>query len=293
LLQIVVLGLLVRVSVRDSVPLTAWIYYSLPWPLLAFLAGLAFAGFAVAGRTRAAVGAALLSACCMGALWTYWSFDNPCRSDDTAVRILFWNISRGRGSWDRIADRIDSYGADIVALAEAGKPDDDLKQFWRDRFPDVNVEIPGGGLLLMTPSAGHDAHLASLPGISTMYTAVVNVNGVDVRLILVDLDASPRFDKRELVERVFDAANSTKGLPTIVVGDFNTPLDSRWFETVRTRFTHAFEAAGSGLPGTWPARCPLVAIDHVWLSDDVTPLCASIYDSRLSDHRALVVDLSL
>ena len=98
---------------------------------------------------------------------------------------------------------------------------------------------------------------------------------------------------REVVERVFELARETPDLPTIVMGDFNTPIDSVWFDGARDDFTHAFEQAGRGMLTTWPAPAPLLAIDHIWLSRQFRIDCASIGWSWASDHRPIVTDVLL
>jgi endonuclease/exonuclease/phosphatase (EEP) superfamily protein YafD len=279
-----------RLTLRDAIPLSAWIYYPSAWLLLVMAAALACVLWSLLRAWRRAMLAAAIACLCTAA-WAAETHDNPCRDRPGAVRVLFWNISRGRGTWEKLIAKIHEHDADLIALAEAGKPNDELRRFWRERFPDAHVELPGGGLALISRSAGRNGRLTALPGISSMFSTTLDIRGRELQVVLVDLDASPRFDKRDLLARVFAEAGQPPNAPTIVLGDFNTTLDSRWFRSVRSDYAHAFERAGLGRPATWPAAFPLVAIDHVWLSKGLEPLCTLLPESDLSDHRAVLVDV--
>jgi endonuclease/exonuclease/phosphatase family metal-dependent hydrolase len=112
-----------------------------------------------------------------------------------------------------------------------------------------------------------------------------------MRVLLVDAVVRPFSNRREMIDEVFELARETPEIPTIVMGDFNTPTDSVWFDEVRNDYDHAFEQAGRGMLTTWPAPAPILAIDHVWLSRQLRADCASIGWSWASDHRPIVVDL--
>jgi endonuclease/exonuclease/phosphatase family metal-dependent hydrolase len=129
-------------------------------------------------------------------------------------------------------------------------------------------------------------------GISAALEADLEISGKKLRVVLADFDASPRFDKRLLTESLLGLAESPSGAPTILMGDFNMPIDSRWFVPFRKRYTHAFEQAGNGRLATWPAQIPLVALDHVWVSRGLRPVCAALAATGVSDHRAFLTDLA-
>lgn len=285
---VLLVALVIRATVRDANFVTSSVYYAFPWTIIAGLA-LGASGLWILGnrRTWATV---LLSVSCLSLLgiWVTTVYFNPCINTDDATRLVFWNIARGRGGWELIANEIEAHDADIVALTEAGRPDDELKQFWIDRFPDYQVQFAGGGMMLMSRLLFETGTLNSLTGISSLYKS--KLVDEDLRLFLVDLDASPRFNKLALIRTVFEHVNAHSG-PTIVLGDFNAPLDARGFDEIRNRYHHAFESAGTGLTSTWPTGAPLVAIDHIWLSHDIVAECTRVIKSRVSDHRAIVADI--
>jgi hypothetical protein len=207
--------------------------------------------------------------------------------------VLLLNTARGRAGWDEIARSLPPFDVDVIGLVEAGSRGPERQKFWEENFPEHNVYLPGGGLAIITRGDVRRISLQPLDGISRFVDAEIDLEGRLVRVLLVDLDASVRFDKRGLIADVFRAANSTPEVPTIVMGDFNTPVDSRWFDRIRSRFQHVFEQAGSGMLLTWPASLPLVAIDHVWVSDGLVPTCATIEAHTTSDHKAVTAHLTL
>ena len=84
---------------------------------------------------------------------------------------------------------------------------------------------------------------------------------------------------------------STQG-PTIVAGDFNATTDHAGFrEALGSSCRSVAPSVGEGLQGTWPSGRPAVLraqIDHVVVSDGVTPVSFTSYAIAGSDHRAAI-----
>lgn len=287
---VIAVALIVRTTVGDIGYASSAIYYALPWTVIAAVAAAAAALWALGARPRMAAAHVGVFALAGALALSTTFFANPCVSTDDATRLFFWNIGRGRGTWARIAEEVAAHDADIVALVEAGKPDAKLQRFWTERFPHYRIRFAGGGMILMTRVPDTDGALEALAGISSLYGT--RLPDLGVRLYLVDLDASPRFSKLEMIRAIFARADAGEG-PAIVLGDFNAPSDARGFSEIRDRYHQAFESAGAGNTGTWPRRTPLVAIDHIWLSRDIGAQCTRLIDSEASDHRAIVADILL
>jgi hypothetical protein len=81
--------------------------------------------------------------------------------------------------------------------------------------------------------------------------------------------------------------------PTVVAGDFNMPVESRFMDPFRPRFGDAFAAAGLGYDYTRPSEWPWVGIDHV-LADDAFHATGCVIGPHLgSDHRPVTASLAL
>jgi len=289
---IAVIALTVRMTTEDTWPISAWIFYFLPPPVIALLFLTATILFAAASAAMPAI-ACLASATLVYAQWyVRQEFHAPCAAVDDGVRVLAWNVARGRAGWDAIADYVAQTDADVIGLVEAGDTSEKRQRFWRDHFPGHTALLPGGGLVLLVRGDVESSRFHQLVGISTALAADLEIGGKRLHLVLADLDASPRFDKRRLTESLLALAASPAGAPVILMGDFNMPIDSRWFRPLRERFTHAFEQSGSGRLATWPAETPLVALDHVWVSRGLRPACTVLVSTGLSDHRAFLTDLA-
>ena len=81
--------------------------------------------------------------------------------------------------------------------------------------------------------------------------------------------------------------------PSLVAGDFNTPIESRIFQRSWGDFTDAFARAGFGLGMTKANGWISVRIDHVLTGPGWTADAVTLGRSYGSDHRALIVDLTL
>lgn len=91
------------------------------------------------------------------------------------------------------------------------------------------------------------------------------------------------------------AAQAVRSGPTMVMGDFNATRDHEQFRAVLdTGLRDAAEQAGSGWQPTWPTRYreswlrPVIAIDHVLVSNRFQAVSTHTVELAGTDHRALV-----
>jgi endonuclease/exonuclease/phosphatase (EEP) superfamily protein YafD len=81
--------------------------------------------------------------------------------------------------------------------------------------------------------------------------------------------------------------------PLVVLGDFNTPVESVFFREAWGDLDDAFSVAGIGLGTTKHNGWIGARIDHVLVDDDWHVGRATVDSQRLSDHSALIADLTL
>ena len=79
--------------------------------------------------------------------------------------------------------------------------------------------------------------------------------------------------------------------PLLVLGDFNTPVESRIYRRHWGHLTNAFSVAGTGLGVTKHNGWIRIRIDHVLASDEWHVNRVRLGSERYSDHRPLVVDV--
>jgi endonuclease/exonuclease/phosphatase family metal-dependent hydrolase len=288
-----VTGVAVHWTVRDGRSFATNLFYALP---LIVIAGILLAAGVVWMRNRRPVfsAACAVAALLVGGLWIYGGyFTNECGASTDRLRIFTWNTARGFATWPTIAEQVGKTDPDLIGLVEAGGSTKEWQQFWAQHFPDHQIYLAGGGLAILTRGEIVDKSIRRLVGTSACADVRIEFDGRPVRVLLIDAVVHPFSNRSEVVGKAFELARETPELPTIVMGDFNTPTESVWFDEVRHDFTHAFEQAGRGMLTTWPAPAPILAIDHVWLSRQFQIDCASIGWSWASDHRPIVVDVRL
>ena len=292
----VLVGLLVRWTVRDSPSVTAPLFYALSVPVLVLLTGAAaFLWLLRRGlrltwkRCLALAGLAVLALLNVAVLgWPDATVD-PVRP-----RVLLWNMATaGEDPARSLAAPfgvIDGYNADVVVLVESAPSHDGGESFYREAFPDHFVVRPGWGLTVLTRGQLGGTEFVELgPG---AHAAVVKtrLRGVPIAVIAVDLPSDPFRDRSAPLAKLAElAAASSAERPTLVAGDFNTPADSVWFAPLRKTFRHTFETAGSGYAATWPVPAPVLHVDHVWVDDRFD--LGEVWHgwSVRSDHRPVLV----
>ncbi|HVJ67010.1 MAG TPA: endonuclease/exonuclease/phosphatase family protein, partial [Caulifigura sp.] len=101
--------------------------------------------------------------------------------------------------------------------------------------------------------------------------------------------AANQFYQREPHLRELAKRAGLRKNPVIIIGDFNTPMDSVHLGLLRNMgLTEAFESAGSGYQPTWPVPCPVLSLDQIWLDPRLQPISCSRHWSWRSDHAAAV-----
>ncbi|MEU6094404.1 endonuclease/exonuclease/phosphatase family protein [Streptomyces sp. NPDC047079] len=139
-----------------------------------------------------------------------------------------------------------------------------------------------------------------VPGTMGMPGAVADVHGHPVRLQLAHpmppLPGQVSVWRRELGElRAYAAAGGDT--PTILAGDFNASQDHAAFRRILGTGLHdGARLADDARTPSWPARtAPLIGaqIDHVLVSRDFSARSAHFLALADTDHRALVLDVTL
>src|SRR4030095_11710411 len=183
-----------------------------------------------------------------------------------------WNLGYGRAGWDSIVEAIRGERADIIGLVEAQVRGPNPVRFWRPRFPEYEVQALGRGLVLMVRGEVLSIRREEFGVRSRLAVAEVKIRGRLLRVVLVDLEADWLSPRGPLIERARRAAMTPDGQPALILGDFNTPGDSVWFQGLRRDYVEAFEQAGGGMRGTWPFFLPLTALDQLLVCDSLDAL---------------------
>jgi len=230
----------------------------------------------------------------------------------TAFRLVSYNIRRGHGLFRRYAPErtlatLREIGADAVALQEvdSGLLRDSRGQLeWLARELDM-TPVPGycrparsGGrygnaLLLRRPPLSVRCHDLSVSGREprAALEAMVEFGAASITILVTHFGLR-RFERREQARLLAAALASIDG-PLIVAGDFN-----EWRRRpAPDALDEFFDAADTGLPPTFPALRPFLALDRIRVRPASLLASLSAHLSRAarlaSDHLPLVAEIRL
>jgi hypothetical protein len=257
-LAIAWVGLLCRG--RDGSVVTATLFYATPW-LLRLIAGV----LAVCALKH--WGFRLMAATCVFlSLWEGW---HSWRRDDLPVvaegslTASVWNAGRhldqNPAAWPAVSQadlsaviECGSFSADEWQRFIAANPDHEWQRF------DASTMLGVHGKILSHESLGvHDLFRCHR-------VKVMLPRHGELTVIVVDVRSQPWISREPSLAAILKAAADDPR--TIVLGDFNTPPESKWFLPWREQgFTLANDGPRRGFRETWAYGLPLLTLDHIWL----------------------------
>jgi len=287
------LGLLLRFADYDEEGWLLAFGYAAQWPVLAALAGALALLCGVSRWPRRAFAAAVLCIFC-GALWVRgsWKGNPQITADSAALRFVYWNAAGPQQRLEAVIRHASGFGADFLAIGEAGAETADADARWRAAFPHHTTLRLRGEMRIATAGVVRGTRYGSLRQKGRYNLVEVELRGRPLRVLVVDFDADATRSRRAAFEALQALVAEHAGHPLIVVGDFNTPTDSPHFRRLRGPLQDAWQVAGSGFSETWPLPVPVLRLDHLWISSHLRPVAFRMDWSLLSDHRAQVLDLA-
>jgi endonuclease/exonuclease/phosphatase (EEP) superfamily protein YafD len=292
LLAWVAAALVLRLTVRDRPPILSVLFYLTPLIVSAALSGVS-ALIWLGSRSWRLSGVAGSVAATFLVWWHVTTYSHhPPSPDPAGERIVFWNAARGAGGWSSLMETLQGFQADLIGLVEAGPRRGETEQFWRDRFPAHQVSGPKRGLVLLVRGTILEESAGKLGAGGRYGHYRVSLDGRFFDVLLVDVKSNPLRSRREAFEYLVRLIDDLSGRPLIVMGDFNTPVDSAFVAPLAKRLTNAFQACGNGYNVTWPLPLPVLSLDQVWASPEVKLRDCELRWTWRSDHRPVVVTLS-
>ncbi|MER5440900.1 endonuclease/exonuclease/phosphatase family protein [Streptomyces sp. NPDC002790] len=264
--------------------------------------------------TAAALLLALLSRWRTGMVWglvvlgalawymePYGTDGEPDGAPVSGVRVLASNVQFSHGT-NALIDTVARHRPDIVFVEECGRPCRDAldRESLRARYPHRRAVAADGSEGSMILSTFPLKAAPTVAGTMGMPAAVADVRGHAVRLQLAH-PMPPLPDQVGVWEtelgRLADAARAGEG-PGIVAGDFNATQDHAAFRRLLDAgaLRDAARLTGHARTPSWPSKAPGplgTQIDHVLVTDDFSADTSRFIDLADTDHRALLVDLTL
>lgn len=286
-------GLTVRLTIGDSVPGLAAIYYATPWAILTAMGIFPAMLWAHRRRWVPVLGFVVVSLLC-GVAWVRTSFKRTPAAV-ASLRVAYWNVGRPDEGLGAVLDLVHGINAHIFGFGETRvkKSTGPQHPAWKDRQPDKNTLALRRGMLLATPEPASQLHDGFLNDRGQYALTETLLSGRKIFVLMVDFDAIVSWSRKPAFDRLIELIDSIGDEPLVVMGDFNTPSDSSYFPPLRTRLRSAFEDAGSGYAHTWPMPLPVLDLDQIWVSHHFKIVGAEHRTSFLSDHRPIIADLEL
>ena len=238
------------------------------------------------------------------------------------LKVLSYNVraglgGNGQGAGEQVADFLHDSGADLIGLQECRQP---MDKHFTDPTPVILEQMKGfhsvrgghrGELLTLSryPILSSKEH--DLDGYSPLQEIIVDADGRKIRFLNVHVltgdpkrvlkgkaasrtdylrvSAQSRHDQTKALVRVIEQSD----LPTILVGDFNSPPGSRMHRELAKLMQDSWRRRGLGFGLTYRSDYPLWRIDYLWASPALSVESCEVVRNRLSDHKPLRGSFSL
>lgn len=283
---VLIAGVLLQITIRDRIDYVATIFYALPLPVLAGIAGTL--SIWKTGRQFALSCAVIITAAWFSR--SYFSHEPQLLSTGKReFRALYWNLDRPKTPSGDLIDLVTRLQPDVVGCGEPGANFMEQGTDYEKALPGYTCHLMPRGLFLLSKWPVKMLGRGKLDSLGAFAYFDVSAPQGTVRLVLVDVWADPLLPRKRSLDESLSYADG--GSRCIIMGDFNTPSESVWFAPYRARLQDALETAGRGFRETWFWRLPVLSLDHVWIHRDWRVLEAQKINRWSSDHAAVLVRL--
>lgn len=281
--------ILIRLTVRDRIPVISSVYYAMPPFILSLLALFGMITLMTLRKYRAAL--SLLFAGILCAVW-WLSVNYYSNSESTAkpdIKLLSWNIQKKTGEKKvETVKIIKENDPDIFGLIEFGAGGITLVKEIESMLPGYSLSLLDDCILIGVKGAVKDSRLVYIgdDDFGRYVRAELLVKGKNITVYFVDMGSSPHHPRKSALSDMFrNAMAEDKKSLLVMMGDFNTPYESAWFDPYKEHFKNAFAESGKGFMESWPLPFSLLTIDHIWCGNRLKPVNATMMHNGISDHK--------
>lgn len=217
------------------------------------------------------------------------------KAEGVRLRILASNLFCGRGDVKTVIELVREHEVDVLNLLElTGESAEEFERAGLFDLLPYRILRPRGGGRGSGIASRHPLTELQLAGPSLLEqpSARLDIGGIAVEVVAVH--PVPPTDS------VRNWKSETAGLPRpgpdirVLAGDYNATLDHATFRNLLTAgYRDAGEQTGKGLLPTWPAKAPLVTLDHVLADERAAIVGYRVFRVPGSDHHAVFAELRL
>ncbi len=267
----VILGLylLIHFVLKDNYYWASLLFYALPLPIVILfnLIILPFCKSVFKKYVKLALGF-LIIAWCLQSLAL-----NLGAKHNADIDIVYWNAGHTQGFDDAFNQNQNT--PDVMVLVEYDTTD--YKSI-RRKYPELHFYLSKEGIGICSKKQIKNVQEQTSPRNSTV------LKFETYNLQFFALDVTPNVFNFRKSEFEFINKHITEKHKTIILGDFNTPLESVYLKTYKHNYQHAFSESGFGLKETWFWNIPILSLDHIWVSEDLQLIKTQKIHGFKSDH---------
>ncbi|QDT89552.1 Endonuclease/Exonuclease/phosphatase family protein [Gimesia algae] len=294
------LAISIRFTVRDSSSAVAsLVFYMSPLILLSLGAFVVFVLAWIVHWRRIAVIWFLLSI--MTGIWC-WNTQfrdtgaySVLQHDPSKKRVLFWNIGDRLWGIEHVINELQQLDPDLIGLVEAGPDSAEMKQFWKQSFPEHPYQVVQNGFVFLSRLPITETSSGRLVDMGHYLRFRLQSDQADISVpavFLVDIYSKVLKSRRAALKELADQVSQLNQQPVLVLGDFNTPRDSVHFDSLRKSCNNSLEIAGDGYLATWPLPIPVLDLDGIWVNEFIELYHAENRWTWVSDHRPVLIEMS-
>jgi vancomycin resistance protein VanJ len=223
----------------------------------------------------------------------------PMAQTDKTLRLMTFNVRKDGVNANQVAALVNQHQLDIIAFQEV------KNQNWVD---EVISLLPGWyaayeketATFSRFPIVDQQSYLVA--GLDRVFleteldTPLGKLTVFNVHLGTVLITYGPermtqttarRWEQLKMLLDVIE----TQSNPVILLGDFNTTPLSALYRELNNHLENAFAHSGFGFGYTFRSDLPVIRIDHIWLSRELTSQKSYVLPLLASDHRPLFAEL--
>ncbi len=232
------------------------------------------------------------------------------------LKVMTYNVRAGLGGAEKIGQYLLATEADVVGLQEARTP---IAADLPDPVPAIEKAMDGyeiarggirGELVILSRFPILRSRERDLAGLSQALEAELEVGpGQRLRVFNVHLmtgDPKKLLSPGASVTARLEMTASTRhqqttallellsesDVPTVLLGDFNTPPNSQDYARLSQVLGDSFAQRGFGFGYTYSTGRPVWRIDYIWHSAGLAATQCEVEKVSLSDHRSLWAGLA-
>lgn len=272
---------------KDRFPIVSVIYYACPLPLIIIFGLFITLLFFKQKRLFYSL-VTILFAISIYFLNHYFVKPKDDTQSGETSKILFWNVAKNQPLPANILIKhIRESKPEIVALVEALDVSDNDLKILRLTFPEYQFQPLEGEMLLAVKGTIGNVVFDSESDVYKYNYVQAKIENQSISILIADVYASPLLNKEIPLNIIIETAKKEK--VDVLVGDFNTPYESVFFEEYKIDFK-SFHPYSIGMSATWPIPIPVIEIDQVWVAKSLQPIKMEKFSYNVSDHKLLIAE---